>query len=291
MFLRFTSRTNADGSVVRYVALAHNRRVDGRIKPDVLMNLGRADQVDGDGLRRLAASINRHFGDGEGPDAGAEAGVAAGTPPLEVIDARPVGATWLLDGLWHRLDVGAAVRAATDARRFTTNMERVLFALVANRAVAPMSKLSGAEWVREDTAIPGLSTMDEDHAYRAMDLLVDADTQGRVQESVFFAVANLLNLEVDLLFFDTTSTYFERDEPEAGPGGEPGFRSLGHSKDHRPDLPQVVIGLAVTREGIPVRVWVWPGNTNDQTVVREVKDDLAGWRLGRCVWVVDRGFS
>ena len=52
-----------------------------------------------------------------------------------------------------------------------------------------------------------------------------------------------------------------------------------------------MIGLAVTREGIPVRVWVWPGNTNDQTVVKQVKDDLAGWRLGRCVWVVDRGFS
>ena len=134
MFLRFTSRTNADGSVVRYVALAHNRRVDGRIRPDVLMNLGRVDQVDVDGLRRLAASINRHFGDGEGPGVGHEAGLAAGVAPLEVIDARPIGSTQLLDGLWHRLDVGAAVRAAADARRFTTNMERVLFALVTNRA-------------------------------------------------------------------------------------------------------------------------------------------------------------
>jgi transposase len=66
---------------------------------------------------------------------------------------------------------------------------------------------------------------------------------------------------------------------------------LGHSKDHRPDLPQVVIGLAVTREGIPVRVWVWPGNTNDQTVVKQVKTDLTGWRLGRAIYVVDSGFS
>src|SRR2546421_697435 len=288
MFLRFTSRTNADGSVVRYVALAHNRRVDGRIKPDVLMNLGRADQVDGDGLRRLAASINRHFGDGEGPGAGVEAGLAAGAAPLEVIDARPVGSTWLLDGLWHRLDVGAAVRAAADARRFTTNMERVLFALVTNRAVAPMSKLSAAEWVCEGAAIPGLSTMDEDHAYRAMDLLVDADTHARVQESVFFAVANLLNLEVDLLFFDTTSTYFERDEEE---DGQDAFRRFGHSKDHRPDLPQIVIGLAVTKEGIPVRCWCWPGNSNDQSVLAEVKDDLRDWKLGRVITVVDRGFT
>jgi hypothetical protein len=196
---------------------------------------------------------------------------------LEVVDVRTTGAIWLLDRLWHRLEVGAAVRAAVDARRFTTNMERVLFALVANRAVAPMSKLSAAEWAREDAAIPGLPAMDEDHAYRAMDLLVDADTQGRVQESVFFAVANLLNLEVDLLFFDTTSTYFERDDEDDADG----FRRFGHSKDHRPDLPQIVIGLAVTREGIPVRCWCWPGNSNDQQVLAEVRDDLRDWKLGR----------
>ena len=287
MYLRFTSRTNADGSVVRYVALAHNRRVDGRIRPDVLMNLGRVDRVDVAGLRRLAVSISRHFGDGDGRDGG-EAGLAAGGGPLEVVDARPIGASWLLDALWRRLEVGAAVRAATDGRRFTTNLERVLFALVANRAVAPMSKLSAAEWVSHEAIIAGLPGMDEDHAYRAMDLLVDADTQGRVQQAVFFAVANLLNLEVDLLFFDTTSTYFERDDEDAD---DDGFLRFGHSKDHRPDLPQIVIGLAVTKEGIPVRCWCWPGNASDQTVLAEVRDDLRDWKLGRVITVVDRGFS
>jgi transposase len=288
MYLRFTSRTNTDGSVVRYVALAHNRRVDGRTKPDVLMNLGRVDRVDVEGLRRLAASINKHFGEVDALGDAAEAGLAAGAAPLEVVDARPIGATWLLDGLWRRLDVAAAVRAAADGRRFTTNMERVLFALVANRAVAPMSKLSAAEWVREDALISGLPAMDEDHAYRAMDLLIDADTQGQVQEAVFFAVANLLNLEVDLLFFDTTSTYFERDSED---DGDDALRRYGHSKDHRSDLPQIVIGLAVTKEGIPVRVWCWPGNTSDQQVLAEVKDDMRDWRLGRVITVVDRGFS
>ena len=138
---------------------------------------------------------------------------------------------------------------------------------------------------------------------------------------MFFAGANLLNLEVDLLFFDTTSTYFERrtedtaasdtaapdTEPPvdatpaadtaetAGAGGNDGqpagFRRYGHSKDSRPDLPQIIIGLAVTREGIPVRVWCWPGNTSDSAVLPQVKDDLRAWRLGRVVTVVDRGFS
>jgi transposase len=288
MYLRFTQRANADGTVVRYVALAHNRRVDGKVKPDVLMNLGRVDRLDVDGLLRLAASIHAHFGDGDELGAGLQAGQLAGAAPMEVIDSRPIGTSWLLDGLWHRLEIGRALRTIADGRRFTTNMERVLFALVANRAIEPMSKLSAAEWAGQDVIIPGLAGMDDDQAYRAMDLLVEADAQAQVQEAVFFAVAHLLNLEVDLLFFDTTSTYFERDEEEDEVGG---FRRYGKSKDHRDDLPQIVIGLAVTREGIPVRVWCWPGNTQDQTVLAQVKDDLRGWKLGRVITVVDRGFS
>jgi transposase len=295
MYLRFTQRANADGSVVRYVALAHNRRVDGRVKPDVLMNLGRVDRLDVDGLRRLAASISKHFGGhgGEmaGPADGVEAGLAAGATPMEVIDSRPIGTSWLLDGLWARLQIASAIKRAADGRRFTTNVERVIFALVANRAIEPMSKLSAAEWVCEDVIIPSLAAMDDDQAYRAMDLLAEADTEGRVSESVFFAVANLLNLEVDLLFFDTTSTYFERDEEETDTADQRGFRRYGKSKDHRDDLPQIIIGLAVTREGIPVRCWCWPGNTNDQAVLAEVKDDMRDWKLGRVITVVDRGFS
>ncbi|MCA1680388.1 MAG: IS1634 family transposase [Actinobacteria bacterium] len=285
MYLRRTQRRRKDGSAVGYVQLAHNRRVGGVTRAEVLLNLGREDELDVEGLRRLARSIARYT-DGEAPDAGEAAGEG-----LEVISSRPLGGALVLDALWRRLGVADAVASGVDARRFQTDVERVLFALVANRALKPFSKLAAAEWASCDVHISGLEEVDEDEAYRAMDVLAAADTQARVQEAVFFAVADLLNLEVDLLFFDTTSTYFERDEPEVGADGEPGFRTLGHSKDHRPDLPQVVIGLAVTREGIPVRVWVWPGNTNDQSVIEEVKDDLAGWRLGRCVWVVDRGFS
>ena len=287
MYLRTTRRWRKDGSLVRYLQLAHNRRVGAVTRAEVLLNLGREDELDVEGLRRLARSIRRYTDPGE--EGGGSIEPAEG---LEVVASRPLGGAWLLDALWRRLGVAEALRELLGARRFATDVERVLFALVCNRALAPCSKLAAAEWASNDVAIPGLEAMDDDQAYRALDLLVEADAEARVQEAVFFCCADLLNLEVDLLFFDTTSTYFEAepDSSEADPDQVP-FRALGHSKDHRPDLPQVVIGLAVTREGIPVRVWMWPGNTNDQTVIQEVKDDLRGWRLGRCVWVVDRGFS
>src|SRR3954451_6083922 len=256
------------------------------------------------GLRRLVGSINRYLGEDAGSDAGAQVGAEPGNGPgggLTITDSRPAGGAWLLDGLWRQLGIGTALREVLDGRRFGTDLERVVFALVANRALAPASKLAAAEWITQDVAIPGLAEASDDQAYRAMDLLIEADTDARVQEAVFFAVANLLNLEVDLLFFDTTSTYFERDtedspspQAEAEGDGEQtgtGFRRYGHSKDSRPDLPQIIIGLAVTREGIPVRVWCWPGNTTDSAVLPQVKDDLRAWRLGRVIVVVDRGFS
>ena len=152
----------------------------------MLVNLGREDELDRDGLRRLVASINRYLGD---PDAPAPEVTALVGDELTVAGSRPMGTTYLLDGLWRQLGIDTALSRVLDARQFTTDVERVLFALVANRAVDPLSKLAAAEWASEDVLIAGLAEMDEDQAYRAMDLLVDDDTQAKVQESVFFAVA------------------------------------------------------------------------------------------------------
>ena len=219
MYLRTTQRRRKDGSLVRYVQLAHNRRVGGVTQAEVLLNLGREDQLDIEGLRRLAASITRLTdGDGGGQP------LPGGPGEFEITDSRPLGGVWLLDGLWRALGVDQALARVLGARRFTTDVERVLFALVANRALDPCSKLAAAEWASLDVHIPGLVGMDEDQAYRAMDLLVEADAEAKIQEAVFFACADLLNLEVDLLFFDTTTTYFERDEPEQG---ESAFRVFG----------------------------------------------------------------
>jgi transposase len=113
---------------------------------------------------------------------------------------------------------------------------------------------------------------------------------------VYWQTATLLDLEVDLVFFDTTSTYWQTEQPdpdgidEAGEE-QSGFRSHGNSKDHRPDLPQVVVGMAVTRQGIPIRCWCWPGATGDSELIRQAKKDLGAWKLSRVVWVADRGFA
>jgi hypothetical protein len=302
MYLRTTPRRNNDGSVVRYLQLAHNTwdPQAKRSRVQVLYNFGREDANNRAALQRLVASVSRFLD----PD---RALAATADQGLEFIESRPLGGVWALEGLWHRLGIDQTMRRLLKGRRLDERAERVLFALVANRALAPSSKLAAAGWVSDDVAIPGLAETTDDACYRAMDWLLEIHTA--LEREVFSQVANLLNLEVDLLFFDTTSTYFELDEPDApiardqrghrlpqpsdgdGDGQQAGFRSYGKSKDHRDDLPQIVVGMAVTRTGIPVRVWCWPGNTSDQALIRQVKADLRDWTLTRVIWVADRGFA
>ena len=288
MYVRTIQRRNKDGSVARYVQLAHNVRLPGRRNPvaQVIHSFGREDQLDRQALARLVRSISRFLEPGEQL-------AAAGSEELRFLGSRPFGGGFLLDALWRRLGIEAALARLARRRRVSSAVERLLFALVCDRALAPCSKRAALVWAREDVHLPGLGGLGSDPQvfYRAMDFLLDSEEE--IQREVFFSVANLLNLEVDVIFFDTTSTYFEiedEDEGEEAEGVE-GLRRFGDSKDQRPDLPQVVVVLAVTREGIPVRCWVFPGNASDGVLIRQVKDDLRAWKLNRVLWVVDTGFA
>ena len=178
MYLRVTSRTNADGSVVRYVALAHNERADGQTRARVLRGLGREDGLDTDGLRRLVSPVSRFLGDAD-PYA---AGSGERADLLRMTSSRSMGGAWLLDGLWKQLGIDAALRQLLGPRRFSTDVERVLFALVANRALDPSSKLAASQWTVRDAAIGGPGSMSDDQAYRAIDLLIEAGATAKARE-------------------------------------------------------------------------------------------------------------
>lgn len=292
MYLRRTTRKRKDGSEVGYLQLAHNEwdAKAGHSVVRVLHSFGREDLIDRAAIERLIGSLERWLDPQASPRPAAGAG-----PGLRFVESRPIGGAWALDGLWRAVGIDRTLGRLLESRRLDPRAERVIFAMVANRALEPLSKLAASKWVTERGWIRGLAVLDEDACYRAMDWLLEVEDD--LAEQVYFETADLLNLEVDLLFFDTTSTYFERETPdppsvdEDGQVLAPAFRVYGHSKDHRPDLPQVVIGMAVTRTGIPIRVWCWPGNSSDQELIRQVKDDLKAWKLSRVVWVGDRGFQ
>ncbi len=196
--MRTSTRRNRDGSKVSYLQLAHNEwdPAAKTSRTKVLYSFGRADQLDRAAIERLITALTRVVG----VEAGSDRARAVGVPGLEFVQSRPLGGAWLLDGLWHRLGIDTLLRRLAAGTRRDPVVERVLFALVANRALAPSSKLAATSWVAHDVHVPGLDAVSDDACYRAMDWLIAIEN--KLARGVFDAVAHLLNLEVDLLFFD-----------------------------------------------------------------------------------------
>ena len=121
--------------------------------------------------------------------------------PFEFLGSRELGGTAFLDGMWKRLGIDRAIKALLKERAIQTPIERLLFAMTANRALGPSSKLHMEHWVAEKAYIEGLTEVQAQQLYRAMDFLLEAHYE--IRHDVFFSVANLFNLEVDLLFLDT----------------------------------------------------------------------------------------
>ena len=313
MFLRVTKRKNRDGSTVEYLQLAHNVRDPETHKPvaQIIHNFGRADELDRDVLVRLCRSIARICGV-EISDPVTETVCldkqdktdTIWPNDLNLLGSQPFGVVLVVEALWERLGIGPILRQIAAEEKCTVPYERALLAMTANRLCEPKSKLGVWDrWLRL-VYLPSCRDLKLDHLYEAMDLLYRH--AARVEESVFFQTADLFNLEVDVIFYDTTTASFsvdfeDTDEPgiktsddaateATTPSKVMGLRKRGKSKDGTWN-PQVVIALAVTREGFPVRSWVFPGNTTDVTTVETVKRDLRGWKLNRCLFVADGGMN
>ena len=282
MYIRTISRKNKDGSKVTYVQLAHNEWHNEKRQciAKVLYNFGRIENIDIDQLKRLVKSISRFLPASDAAET--QALIQNRGRQFKWIRSRSFGGIHVISELWKMLGFDKLIKKRMGTRHFSTPVALSVFAMVANRCLAPSSKLSITDWLLNDVYIPGLPEVGVQVLYRAMDFLLEHQEQ--LEKEIYWAVADLLNLEVDLLFFDTTTTYFETHN-------ETELKKYGYSKDKRADLPQIVVGLAVTRSGIPVKHWVFPGNTADMSTIERVKDDLGNRRLNRCIIVHDRGMA
>ena len=280
MYLRKTTQKRVDGTTLSHLQIAENvwDPVKKRSRVRILYNCGRADDEKAvERLRRLARSILKRCSPEE---------LARTDPDIQVLGAWTYGDLYVLEQLWERSGLAEVVGELAQARNVGFPLERALFALVAHRALAPASKLHCHErWLAEEVRIEGCDALGLHHLYRAMDILEEEKEE--IEKAVYFRLADLFEVDVDLIFYDTTSVHFEIDDQD--PEGEGLARRRGFSKNGRGDAAQVVVGLAVTRDGFPVRHWVFSGNTVDVSTVAEVKEDLRGWRLTRCVFVGDAG--
>ena len=291
MYLRSTKRKNKDGSVVEYYQLAHNERHPVTRKPvaKIIHNFGRADKLDRQQLVRLCQSIARVCGltviDPFGQQQGDLFATEPGLPgDLKIVNTVSFGTVLAIEALWERMGLKKTFSDIIKREGLKAPYERALLAMTANRLCDPESKLGVWDRWLSKVYLPSCEGLKLKQMYEAMDLFYDH--MAEVEENLFFQTANLFNLTVDLIFYDTTTASFSIDREDE----KDNLRKFGHAKEGM-WAPQVVVALAVTREGLPVRSWVFPGNTTDVDTVEQVRADLRGWKLGRALFVADAGMN
>jgi hypothetical protein len=285
MFIR--TQTNGDRT---YLLLVENERVGGRRIQRVLHRLGRLDELQASGqLDAVLKSLGRFSEKLVVLDAHAR-GESLPTQTLTV------GPALIFDRLWRAGGIGDVLTEVSAGRRFGFSVERAIFLTVLHRLMAPGSDRAAERW-RHDYTLPGTEGLALHQLYRAMAWLgtplptaqqtaatpfAPRTTKDLVEETLFARRRDLFS-RLDLVFFDTTSLYFH------GAGGDTLGRH-GHSRDHRPDLRQMVVGMVLDAEGHPVCTELWPGNTTDVTTLIPIVDRLKQtFHVGEVCVVADRG--
>jgi Transposase DDE domain len=279
-------RTKPAGSY-RYLQIVHSVREGKKVRQQVIATLGRLDLLEASGqLERLMRSGLRHCESFAVIDAH-----AAGE--IQPVAIRRIGPDLVFARLWKESGILEVLRSVLKSRQYEFDVERAIYLTVLHRLFASGSDRAAERW-REDYLIPGTEGLELHHLYRAMGFLGDAIEQlakptGAVRcnkdliEEALFEGRRDLFTEVELVFFDTTSLYFE------GRGGE-SIGQRGHTKDHRPDLKQMIVGMAVDVEGRPICCEMWPGNTADVTTLLPVVTRMRErFRIREITVVADRG--
>jgi transposase len=269
----------------QYLQIVENRKEKGKVKQRVISTIGRMDQLQAKGrVETLIRSLSR-FSEKTMLILSGKSDVSA--------DAIKIGPSIIFERLWKETGIQKAVQRLLVDRRFEFDVERAIFLTVLHRLMVSGSDRFCQRW-QKDYSIKGTEQLDLHHLYRAMTFLgEEIDDQisatpfaprcnkDLIEESIFFDQRDLFS-GLDLVFFDTTSIYFE------GSGGSIGKR--GHSKDHRPDLNQMVVGAIIDDKGKPICCEMWPGNTTDvKTLIPVIDSVRKRFGINSFCIVADRG--
>jgi len=256
----------------RYLQLVENERVEGKVRQRVVASLGRMDELEASGqLVRLTESLARLTEELEAVRVASD---------LEARSARALGGRLVLERVWTELGLDRLLGRIQARRQMEFDLERAVFTMVANRVLAPRSKRGIVSW-RETVAFEEADGPELQHLYRALDVL--AEEKEELELRLHHRVRDLFHQRLDLVLYDTTSLSFQSPV-------EDGLRRRGHSKDKRPDLPQAVLGLLLSGDGLPIAHELFPGNTYDGNTVPGVLDRLKErFELRWLIFVGDRG--
>lgn len=278
MFVKEVSAPRKGGPPVKYVQIVESVREPGRSSPrhQVVLNLGRADQVERQRIGELVRLLSRFLGQDEAP-----------LPDSVTIgQSRDLGVVHLAEGLWKLFDLERFFRKQLKTRKLEFPVERAIFAMVVHRLQEPTSKMQDFSWLKDEAFCPSAMKVELHHLYRALDFL--QDNHRALEQALFAHRRELFNRTAELVFFDTTSVHFEVDEDPEEPPVE-GLRQFGRPKDGRISHRQIIIGMAVDPDGLPLVTEVFSGNTADSKTILPVVARLKDLGVEKTVIVADRG--
>jgi transposase len=273
MFLRCLTFPRKDGTQRQYLQIVASHREGTRVRQKVIANLGRLDELIASGtLEKLTAALSRYAEKKE---------ILCKAEELLATSALSFGPVPIFSLLWDKLGLPEAIASATRREKAAYDPAPVLFRMVLGRLLDPSSKLSTHRWAQTIHWGDGIDVKLE-HYYRSLGIL--SRSIKKIEEQLYHRGRDLFTPSPDLLFFDTTSTYF------TGEGPMTEMAVHGYSKDHRPECKQVMVGVVMTREGTPLAHHVFPGNTPDAKAFASVIEELAGrFGIQRVILVGDRG--
>ena len=254
----------------QYLQIVENNKEKGKVKQRVIATVGRMDQLQSKGrIVTLIRSLSK-FSEQALLIISGKSEIAA--------DAQKIGPVLIFERLWKETGIQAAIKRVLAGRMFEFDVERAVFLTVLHRLMVSGSDRFCSRWCR-DYLIEGIDGLELHHLYRAMGFLGEAvdDQIGATPfsprcnkdliEELVFSHRRDLFTSLDLVFFDTTSIYFE------GRGGE-SMGQRGYGKDHRPDLAQMVVGAVIDDKGQPICCEMWPGNTTDVKTLLPIVERL-----------------
>lgn len=273
MFVRLKS-LHAHHRTYQYLHIVENRWEHGKVRQHVVASLGRLDQLQASGdLRRVIEGLVAQC-------PAVRLREAAQQDHLTMESDRLWGPLLIFERLWQDLGLEALLSELAQGGHWGFDVERCAFAQVLQRLLAPGSDRRGAEWIQTVEG-RGFEALRLPHFYRTAGWLWRR--KERLEQYLYDRDRDLFNEGLDLVFFDTTSTYFEGRVWE-------GWAKLGKSRDHRPDHLQLMLGVAMRRDGVPVSCEIWPGNLHDtKALVRMLKELQERFRIRKVVLVCDRG--
>jgi transposase len=271
MYVRTKIFNNKDGTKRTYLYIVEGVREQGKSRQKIVANLGRLEDMQDGILDSLIAGLAK-FSHKKWIQAEAE--------KLMVHCAKEWGLELIFRHLWDQLNLDNILKRHFSQAHTYDKLAEAVYAMVLNRISDPLSKRGVNQWLNE-VYRPSFEQLEPHHLYRSLDFL--AENKESIELELFERTKTLFDLQLDMVFWDTTSTYFEGKGPAQ-------LGEYGYSKDSRPDRVQVMIGVVMTRSGIPIAHEVFPGNTSDVDTFSQIIADMRKrFNLTRAIFVGDRG--